>query len=425
MVDYSEILNHFIQHEKCPTNFPEMLESSTTYPLLKDLFNNKSKFKAFPGINGKYPSEVVSKINKAKLRKEVIASIKSYCFSKGLPYIHLWYYPAPYKTAFAFRVDSDGYERESFFNVFQIAQKHGMRMSWFIDVGAQRENLDDAVSIYQAGQEVQLHCYKHQTYPDFQQNYENIKKGKEILEKSRIPVAGFVAPFGSWNLGLNEALEKLGFLYSSEFSLSYDDLPFYPIVNGRVSKVLQIPIHPICIGTLIEAGYTADEMKEYFRRVIDSKLTERAPILLYGHPIARMNKYPDVVDFIFSYIKQKENVWYLTFNEFAKWWIERLAIDFRAIFHNDNLIIESNNVDERFLLRIEASNSQEAFIPLKSCRIHLRDLPWEIIEKVEATPPSEIDRWLIHPILMKRKYHRKLGRLKRNIVAMLKSNEGR
>lgn len=425
MVEHNEILNHFIQHERCPTNFLEAIEPSAIYPLLKDLVNDRSKFKSFPGISGKYPSEVVSKVDKAKLRKELIACIKSYFFSKGLPYIHLWYYPAPYKNAFAFRVDSDGYERESFFNVFQLAQKHGVRMSWFIDIGAQRENLGDAVSIYQAGQDVQLHCYKHQVYPDFQRNYENIKKGKEILEKSGILVAGFVAPFGSWSSELNEAMEKLGFLYSSEFSLSYDDLPFYPIVNGRVSKVLQIPIHPICIGTLMEAGYTADEMKEYFRGVIDSKLAEMMPILLYGHPIGRMNKYPDVIDFIFSYIKQKENVWYPTFSEFAKWWIERLAIDFQSEFHNDNLIIESDNIDERFLLRIEVSNSQETFIPLKSCRIHLRDLPWEIIEKVEATPPSEIDRWLIHPILMKRKYHRKLGRLKRNIVAMLKSNEGR
>ena len=65
---------------------------------------------------------------------------------------------------------------------------------------------------------------------------------------------GFAAPHGRWNAGLDAVLDELGYLYSSDFQLGYDDLPFFPWREDRFSSVLQVPIHPICEGLFLDAG---------------------------------------------------------------------------------------------------------------------------------------------------------------------------
>ncbi len=53
---------------------------------------------------------------------------------------------------------------------------------------------------------------------------------------------------------LDDQLEDLGYLYSSDFQLGHDDFPFYPWKGNRFSRILQIPIHPVCEGLFLEAG---------------------------------------------------------------------------------------------------------------------------------------------------------------------------
>ena len=65
---------------------------------------------------------------------------------------------------------------------------------------------------------------------------------------------GFAGPHGRWDPSLDDTLEDLGYLYSSDFQLGYDDFPFYPWKGDRFSRVLQIPVHPVCEGLFLEAG---------------------------------------------------------------------------------------------------------------------------------------------------------------------------
>ena len=57
--------------------------------------------------------------------------------------------------------------------------------------------------------------------------------------------------------------EDMDFEYSSEFTLDYDDLPFFPYLKDGFSKVLQIPIHPISLGRLRRSHFSKNEMLKY------------------------------------------------------------------------------------------------------------------------------------------------------------------
>ena len=70
-------------------------------------------------------------------------------------------------------------------------------------------------------------------------------------DSSRWPSRPRTAAGGS---SLDDQLEDLGYLYSSEFQLGHDDFPFYPWKGNRFSRILQIPVHPVCEGLFLEAG---------------------------------------------------------------------------------------------------------------------------------------------------------------------------
>ena len=92
----------------------------------------------------------------------------------------------------------------------------------------------------------QSHGHFHVIYRDPEANRRNLRRAHRVLAESGFEPVGFAAPHGRWNAGLDDVLEDLGYLYSSDFQLGYDDLPFFPPWRGdRFSRVLQIPIHPV------------------------------------------------------------------------------------------------------------------------------------------------------------------------------------
>ncbi|MFX0195740.1 MAG: DUF2334 domain-containing protein [Candidatus Hodarchaeota archaeon] len=308
---------------------------------------------------GKPIFEKVSLVSKAGIIKLLINLMRKLYFDTNLPYTHLWYYPKNYKSVFAFRVDLDGYDKESFEITRSLAKKHQLSLSWFIDVKGHEKVLNVLKELKAEGQDVQIHCYFHRTFNSYFGNYFNIKMAQRFFKKEGIHPLGFVAPFGTWNFGLNKALEKLGFQYSSEFGLSYDGFPFYPSLDRKkTSRVLQIPIHPVCIGIMLESNMTAKEMVTYFKKTIDNKILKREPIFLYGHPMRRIAKFPEVIDFVFDYIKKKEQIWLTNFTEFNSWWRQRQQV-FNIIINGHSL----NRLNSNYIhtLRTLHPDSRETF----------------------------------------------------------------
>jgi peptidoglycan/xylan/chitin deacetylase (PgdA/CDA1 family) len=384
------LITEILRQEGCANYITDYVSQEHPGTMVRPFSDNKDQIKIFSGVMDKNPVENVSRVNKALLREMVIDSVKRNIFLQDLPYIHLDYYPRGYRTLCAFRVDCDVTERESFYGLLQHSAKHELPLTWFIDVGAQKSYLKDIAGIRKDGHDVQLHCYEHRTYRTYRDNERNIRMGKDLLENAGIPVKGFASPYGRWNLELNRVLEDLKFTYSSEFAVGYDDIPFNPCLRKRISGVLQIPVHPICIGSLKKAGCLTDEMNTYFERIIRTKYERNSPIILYGHPKNEMDKFPEAVDFIFSRLKEKNDVWLTTMTEFAEWWQKRLMVDFKISIENGYLTIITDNVDPTLQLHIERADSTETRLPLINGKYSLMDLKWQEKETILSLPTTEI-----------------------------------
>ncbi len=115
-------------------------------------------------------------------------------------------------------------------------------------------------------------------------NRRNLERAHRFLVESGFEPEGFAGPHGRWNEGIDGVLEDLGYSYSSDFQLGYDDLPFFPWRGDRFSKVLQVPVHPLCEGVFFEAGGDARTVADHFVRVVRAKVEAGEPAFVYGHP---------------------------------------------------------------------------------------------------------------------------------------------
>ncbi|MCH7759953.1 polysaccharide deacetylase family protein [candidate division TA06 bacterium] len=338
------------------------------------LTDTRTKRKAFYFERAKkFPDERVSLVSKGEVRRLVASCLRDLFHRRGLPYCHLFYYPDGYKNALVLRMDTDLSKSRDLLKIYEIARNQRMSISWFINVKHQERILDKIAQMEKHGQEMGVHCYVHKIFPDFERNFENIRKARDLLKENGIHPIGFAAPYGMWNENLCHVLEELGFEYSSEFSLNYDDLPFYPVIGNHFSKVLQIPIHPVSIGNLRLARFRKEEMIDYYRKVIDQKWSQNEPLFLYSHP---EQGYKEAIDFMIHYGKEKEGLWMTNFSSFMRWWKVRERAEYSIGLENDQLFIHSSYSDSQLFFHICAPEGQEAWVPWNQ-GIALKDIHWE------------------------------------------------
>lgn len=282
--------------------------------------DTRSRRKNFYFRKERLPSEVVSTVSKGTLRQFVASVLEFLHHQRTLPFVHKWYYPDAAQTIFTFRVDSDQGSEEEVTQLFTLCKKYSVPTMWFLDTKSHERWLSRFKEFQ--GQEIGIHCYEHDTYKSLRDNLANFSKAAEMLNHYGIKPTGIASPYGTWNESVALAFEQLGMSFSSEFSLDYDDVPFYPIVNGRNSPVLQIPIHPICVGSMLRSQFTNQEMIQYFINAIDRKIAEREPICLYHHPT---HHHWDVFEELFSYLRRK-NIKAMSYSEYAQWWKTRSGV---------------------------------------------------------------------------------------------------
>ena len=344
--------------------------------LLSDVSNLRKKF-YFKRIE--LPSERVSKISKSEIRKIVRISLEYLHHFRDLPFVQLWYYPNGQKNIFAFRVDTDFCERKNVIDLYKICKKNNISGSWFIETKSSERWISDFINM--KNQEIGLHCYRHIVFKNSYDNHNNFNRGLEILRQNKINPLGFVSPYGEWNYSLGNSIEYLGFKYSSEFSLSYDDLPFYPLMQNRFSKVMQIPIHPISIGRMLRSHFTNEEMWQYYRNIIDKKIKLNEPIILYHHP---SHKIFDIFDRIFKFINE-HHIKVLNFSDLYHWWKKKNEVTFTAILEDEKIIIKSNNFSNDLWLKVSSSKQGTSKIQINP-EINLKKLKWDRKSELPSNP---------------------------------------
>lgn len=351
--------------------------------LPKVLRSTQYKRKRFYAGDMRSPDEIVSAVSKHELLEVFRATIAHLHYERELPFNTKWTSPTE-KPIFCFRIDSDFGDKTSLKNLHDLCSKHDIKATWFLHVEA-HENWLDVFQSYE-NQEIALHGYKHGTSNSSVKTYGNVKKGKELLESTKFRSGGYCAPYGIWNNSLKKALSDFDFKYTSEFTFKYDG---FPITSSAADNRLQIPIHPICTGSLNRCHYDKGQMSRYFNQVIENKTSRFEPILFYHHP---MQSGIDVIEQIFKEINKKDFK-NLTFSEYADFWIKRKKNTFEAYYDGITMEINSNNsqifqasTDHQgfHLLQAEADQFDLNTIPKNEYRS--RDLPsYKKIEEMHTT----------------------------------------
>src|SRR3989344_9191661 len=359
---------------------------------LNDLMLDERSKKLYFSSPNVLLKEEVSLISKGNLRRLIVNCFHYLHLIRGIPYIHIWYYPNNYHTVFCYRLDLDIFNDKEINNIISIIKRNNISFSWFLSVINNKNYKKGIKYLYKINQDIQSHSYEHIIYNSFEKNYNNILKSNNfILKLLNKPPIGFAAPFGHWNKSLGESLEKLDYLYSSEFSLSYDDLPFYPFLYKDRSKVIQLPIYPICTGSLRLRLYNTSKMKDYFNYLINMQYKKQMPLFLYDHPNDGIGVYFEVFNFIIKKIKNFGDVGISNMTEFAKWWKKREKVSLNVQLINNKLKITTNNKNKNIYLRVILPSYEEVRMPLKNQIIDISKLNTKKIPFFKSKRISGVD----------------------------------
>lgn len=309
--------------------------------------------KSFYMQRERLPHEMVARRSRGAIRQVIQSHLEVLHHQRGLPFIHTWSFPRALPTIFTFRIDSDKGTQAQIDEIAALSRRYSIPTTWFLDVKSHESWLEHFRSF--DGQEIAVHCYEHRVTNSSELNAENFGKAAELMRRAGLTPRGMAAPTGAWNDALGEAIQQCGFEYSSEFSYAYDDLPSFPVVRGAVSPVLQIPMHPMCIGTLRRERMTTEEMTAYFLAVSEQKRRRREPINLYHHPGHETNS---VFEGVFQYIATA-GIACFSYVQVAEWWKRRHAARFSVSSNGGSVTIDRNGAAEDVFIRISMPGNKE------------------------------------------------------------------
>ncbi len=317
--------------------------------------------------------ERVARYPRSAIRVRLLRRLRESIHRAGGIWARLAIYPYPYRSAFHFRADLDERYPDDYARFARARRPLDDCTTHFVSTHAYGQEpavLEDLKRI-----DAQSHGHFHVVYRDEAQNVRNIERAHEMLVDAGINPIGFAAPEGRWNPGLDRALEGMGYLYSSDFQLGYDDVPFFPWRGDRFSNVLQVPIHPVCEGLFLNAG--ADRPRRiahYLRTVVRAKIDAGEPAFVYGHPERRLGRFPDVLTDLAREIERDLFLWRVTLTEFARWWHWRADRRWQVVLKSDRRPeVQFDDWDTAYPLGLEiVRGDHSALLPVPGPRLPLR-----------------------------------------------------
>ena len=337
---------------------------------------NNSRRKRFPFKNGIHPDELVSSVDKASLKNAIEYVLHQLHYHRGVPYVSKWHSPAK-KPIFAFRIDTDFGNKTSIQKLFDLANHYNIPITWFLHVKAHEDWLDFFHSF--KNQEIALHGYEHGTSSSYEQISSNIEQGYQLMKDADLEPDGFCVPYSIWNNSLADVLNTYAFKYSSEFTLGYDTVPFFPIHREEKHSTLQIPIHPICTGSLNRNNIDEKGMLDYFEMILQKKLDQYNNVIFYHHPLQYgLEVWKSIFDQVNTY-----NLTKCTFSEIATFWKQRVKTNLDILFDRDTATLTCNTANQNLILKI--STNSKNFYLLKASKVN------KTLHSFEALPMPKND----------------------------------
>jgi hypothetical protein len=347
-------------------------------------------------VGGYALTERVARFPKASIRRRVVDCLRTAVTEAGGLWARLAPFPFPYRSAFNFRADLDEPGPDDYARFARARRRLADCCTHFVSTAAYGD--DPAVLQDLLRFDTQSHGHYHVIYRDPEANRRNLTRAHEVLIESGFEPAGFAAPHGRWNLGLDQVLEDLGYLYSSDFQLGYDDLPFFPWCGDRFSEVLQVPIHPVCEGLFFEAGASGGRaVAAHLAGVVRAKVAAGEPAFVYGHPERRLGRTPEVFGALDAAVEAEPLLWRVTLTEFALWWRWRDRRRWSIVPRADgNFEVQFEDWSGDFPIALEVVRGRHvASVPLRGPRTALRleDLAYELRPgRVDVPEPALVTR---------------------------------
>jgi hypothetical protein len=341
-------------------------------------------------------SERVARFPKAWIRHRLIERLRGAIQRAGGLWARVAPFPYPFRSAFSLRVDLDERSPGDFYRYARALGPLAECCTHFVSThayGCETGVLSDLQK-----SDTQSHGHYHHVYRDPMANRTNVERADRILRGSGFQPSGFAAPHGRWRPSVDDALEDLGYSYSSDFQLGYDDLPFFPWKRDRFSRILQVPVHPVCEGLFLEAGLDDPGVSgAYMERIIASKVAAGELAIVYGHPERRLGVMPQILTMIARSIENEPLVWRTTLTELSRWWRWRSQRRWLLFPRELDLIeIQFDDWDRQYPLALEIRRGKfRSLLPLVEPRttLPLDDLVYERMNGSQPSqPPPVMDR---------------------------------
>lgn len=346
--------------------------------------DNRTATKSFYAMDQRLPFERVSLISKGNLLKFVVRSLEILHHQRGILFAHKWYFPEDSSSVFCWRIDTDYAIQSEIENLASLLQAEGIPATWFVHAKAQEKFFQ--IFNQMDNQEIGIHCFDHKSFRDYNKNIKDLRKAIELFNRNGLRATSYAAPFGKWNNGIARAINESGFDYSSEFSYDYDNVPSYPFVCGNFSATLQVPIHPICIGSLRRQGFDENAMVEYFENLLERKLSLKESMILYHHP---RDGNENVLKSIFNFIR-RHGIKVQKIMEYSQWWKKRIKNRIQICFDQQTLTVTSTDSTRDVWLHLTKPDKAESFIPIQP-KIDIDKIIWK--SQSEPLPlPSDVHR---------------------------------
>jgi peptidoglycan/xylan/chitin deacetylase (PgdA/CDA1 family) len=325
-------------------------------------------------IDGLVVRERACRVDKAAIRTRILGWLRSRVLSQGGLWAHLASFPYPFRAAFNLRVDLDEAIPDDYHRFACLRLPLDNCTTHFVSTAAYAGN--PSVMTDLRGRDTQSHAHHHHVSRDESRNRANLERAHQALRRWGIEPCGFAAPGGRWNHGLDNLLEELGYLYSSDFQVAYDDLPSFPWKHDRFSRVLQVPIHPVCEGIFLEAGdRDGRRAARHLAQVVATKIVHGEPAFVYGHPERRLAHCPEIFEAILQALAAAPLVWRTTLTEFARWWTWRIDQRFSLVpLSRSSCSVRFESRADRYPLALVIDHgSHTASVPVSGPRtiIHL------------------------------------------------------
>ena len=139
----------------------------------------------------------------------MIGALRQQVLAGGGIWIRLAPFPYPFRSAFNFRVDLDEPVPEDYHRFALTRNLLADCCTHFVSTHAY-ENEGEVLSDLRR-HDTQSHGHFHYVYRDPEANFRNLERADRVLRDAGFAPAGFAAPHGRWNPGLDDAVEWLGY----------------------------------------------------------------------------------------------------------------------------------------------------------------------------------------------------------------------